>query len=174
MLKKLWNDPVWSRVIASVIFVVGATIVTYFRKTIGRFIKRILEFIFSTTAVPNWLIGLLCLLSLLAILIICAFIWDRFHPSQTKELAWSKYTSDIFFGLRWRWSYSIYSGISNLCSFCPDCDYQIYQYDSCCDSCGKRFDQPYESRDTIEGKVERLIQQKLRNGTWIKQNQHIG
>jgi len=174
ILKKLWNDSVWSKVIAGAILTVLAIIGTRLLNwwpTIGRFIKSIWGFILSTTAVPNWLLGILSLLSLSVIFIIFAIVWEQFHPSQTQELDWHTYTSDIFFGLRWRWRYSIYSGIYNLCSFCPNCDYQIYHYDSRCDSCGKILDQSYESQDALEDKVERLIQQKLRNGTWIEQNQ---
>jgi hypothetical protein len=122
---------------------------------------------------------------LLTILIICALVWGKFHPSQTKELAWRKYTSDTFLGLRWQWCYSNDGEIYDLYSFCPYCNFQIFPYnigafqfsnriEFRCDSCGMELGKFDESPRSLENKVKRFIQQKIRNGTWVKQNQHIG
>jgi hypothetical protein len=56
MLKKLWNDPVWSKVIAGVILsVIMAGLASFLNwwPTIGRFIKKVWEYIFSNTTIPN-------------------------------------------------------------------------------------------------------------------------
>ena len=48
MLKKLWRDPVWSKVIAGAILAIIGSCATYFWPTVKSFLK-------SSTAVPNWL-----------------------------------------------------------------------------------------------------------------------
>ena len=184
MLKKLWNDPVWSKVIAGVILAVLAVIGTYLLNwwsTIGRFIKRIWGFIFSTTVVPNWLLGILCLPFLLAILIICALVWDKFHPSHTRKPDWHTYTSDIFEGLRWRWNYRYDGETCDLYSYCPHCNLQINPDDSMiyltgqirfhCDGCGWELRRFSESERSLENLIKRLIHQRIGNGTLVKQNQ---
>jgi hypothetical protein len=179
---KVWNDPVWSKVIAGVILTVLAVIGTRLLNwwpTIGRFINSVWGFISSATVVPNWLLGLLCLLSLPMILLICVLVWSKFHPSQNKGPDWHTYTSDIFEGIRWRWHYS-YDAIGNLYPYCPKCNLQINPDDSMisltgqirfyCDGCNWKLRKLSESEGSLENKVKRLINQKISNGKWIEQN----
>jgi hypothetical protein len=107
------------------------------------------------------------------------------YRSKTDESV--KYTHDTFFGICWRWRYGI-DGIYNLCSFCPDCDIQIYASPKTppptqlprgvmihpvyppsesiiyqCNECewdGKEFD---ISESKIKDRVTLKIQQKLRS-----------
>jgi hypothetical protein len=98
--------------------------------------------------------------------------------SRFADRVWRGYTSDTFFACAGGWRYLDECGaILGLASFCPHCDFQVYpQNDSpfravdriaCrCDGCGREllaFDEPVAS---LAGRVERFIQQKLRNGTW--------
>lgn len=181
MIKKLWNDPVWSKVIAGVILTVCATIGAYFLNwlpIIWRCVENIWAFCLSRSVVPNWLFGLLTILALPAIIAAGAFVWAKIFPSQDTKPDWRVYTNDTFFGLRWRWSYFSDGAISNICSFCPHCDFQVFPYHAGvyrvierigfrCDSCGRDLGEFDISYNTLESKVERSIQQKLRNGTWV-------
>jgi hypothetical protein len=185
MVKKLWNDPVWSKVIAGVILTVVATIGAYFLDwwpSIGSFIWNCYKSIFFTTTTPNWLLGILCILSLPTIVIALALLWEKVHPKkQNDSHSWRSYTTDNYFGLRWRWKYYQDGGIYDVYTFCPHCDFQVFPYDASgyriidrigyqCDSCGRDLGQVDESRDSLENKVIRLIQQKLRTGLWPRQN----
>lgn len=185
MVKKLWNDPVWSKVIAGVILAAGATIGAYFLNwwpNIGRFIKKGYELAFLSTNVPNWLLGLMSILSLPVILIAAALIWEKIHPKETKKgPEWLSYRSDIYFNLRWRWNYFEDGNIFDLHTFCPHCDFQVFPHNASsfrmidrigfrCDSCGRNLGEMDESPDSLQNKVKRFIQQKLRNGFWARQN----
>lgn len=67
MLKKFWNDPVWSKVIAGTILAAGAVLGTYFLDwwpVIGHLLRVVYSFARSSTQVPNWILGVLGLLAL--------------------------------------------------------------------------------------------------------------
>lgn len=183
MVKKLWNDPVWSKVIAGVILAVGACIGSYFLNwwpRIGSFIRKAYEFIFFTTNVPNWLLGILVILCLPTIFIVLALLWERIHPKKQNDVSdWRSYKTDIYFGLRWRWKYFDDGGIYDAYTFCPHCDFQVFPYKASgyriidrigfhCDSCSRDLGEVDESQDSLENKVIRLIQQKLRTGSWCQ------
>ena len=184
MLKKLWNDPVWSKVIAGAILAVGTLLGTYFLDwwpTIGRFAKDAYNFALSPTSLLNWIIGVLGLLAAPTIIGLLAIIWQKIFPSSSSATDWRNYTTDKFFGLRWRWRYFGDGKIYDVHTFCPHCDFQIYAEDASayravdritfrCDSCSQRlgeFDEPFAS---LENKVKRFVQQKIRNGSWLVQS----
>jgi hypothetical protein len=92
--------------------------------------------------------------------------------AQTPD--WHSYTMDTFDGLVWRWRYNFFDHIYNFASFCPHCDIQVEprhnhylaQVVYYCDECNRplaRFDMSIEA---LHDKVGRLVEQKLRNGTW--------
>lgn len=181
MIKKLWNDPVWSKVIAGVILAAGATIVTYLLNwwpIIGQATRSSYNYAFHTSNISNWLLGLIVILSIPTILFVIALFWGKIHPQKTKNGPdWQSYRSDIYFGLRWRWEYFDDGTIHNLYTFCPNCDFQIYPHNASafrfidrigfhCDSCGKNLGELDDSSSSLENKVRRFIQQKIRTGSW--------
>lgn len=182
MLKKTWHDPVWSKVIAGAILALGATVATYFLDwwpAIGVFVSGSIAFALASTLTPNWLLLLLALLALPALVIIGALAWQGVSPSEPRSPSWHDYTADIFFGLRWRWNYGTGGRIDDAHTFCPHCDFQVYARDVSsfrvidhiafhCDSCGRNLGEFEESFDSLESKVKRFVQQKLRNGTWAE------
>ena len=181
MLKKFWNDPVWSKVIAGTILGAGALLGSYFLNwwpIIGSFATNAYDFAFLSTALPNWAIGFLGLLAAPTVVVVVVLTWRRIFPASSNIIDWKNYRTDNFFGLRWRWNYFDGGQIYEIHTFCPHCDFQVYAEDASayraidriafrCDSCGQRlgeFDEPYQ---TLEHKVKRFIQQKIRNGSWV-------
>lgn len=163
----------------------GAAFGSYFLNwwpSIGFFIRSGAKFAILTTNVPNWLFGLMSILSLLAVIISFVAVWIKMNPSESElEPDWRSYKSDIFFGLRWRWEYFDDGNIYDVYTFCPHCDFQVFPYNVStfrmvdrisfsCDSCKQNLCEIDESLESLENKVRRLIQQKVRNGLWIQQN----
>ena len=179
MIKSLWKDRVWSAVIAALVITVGGACGTYllgFWPRMATFGSDIWHFSARPTAVPNWLLVILGVATIPTLLLLAAGIWALFAKKTSNQPSWVTYTSDMFFGLRWRWRYTAGS-IAGLNTFCPHCDYQVFPYDASayqmveriafkCDSCRRDLGQFDESLQSIQSKVERFIQQKLRSGNW--------
>jgi hypothetical protein len=184
MLRKLWHDPVWSKVIAGVILTVGAGLGTYvldWWPAIGRFTTVAINFSLSSTLAPNWLLGVLSLVSIPTIIMAMVIAWVLLFPPQPNTLDCRSYTTDIFFGLRWRWTYASGMQILNKATCCPNCDYQVYadaasafsaidRISFHCENCGRNLGEFTESVASLENRVDRLIQLKIRNGSWVTEN----
>jgi hypothetical protein len=182
-IKTLWHDPVWSKVIAAMIIGLAATVGSYFLNlwpAIGAVLVGGLRFLLESTAVSNWVLLLLILLSLPLVVLIAIGIWHWLFATDKKQSSrnnWRLYTVDKFFGLRWRWKYLDDGTPYQLSTFCPDCDYQVYPEDVStyravdrigfnCESCRRLLGQFDESAPSLENKVARYIQQKVRTGKW--------
>ena len=183
LFTKLWHDPVWSKVIAGVILAVGATVATYFLNwwpVIGEFVSQCFTFALASTSTPNWLLFVLGLLALPVVIIFGVIVWEKIFPPHSTPPSWRSYTTDFFFGLRWRWTYGNMGELYNTHTFCPHCDYQVFAQDASpyrvidhiafhCESCDRHLGEFQESLASLESKTERFIQQKIRNGTWLTQ-----
>ncbi|MBD3676790.1 MAG: hypothetical protein HUJ27_00115 [Rhodobacteraceae bacterium] len=178
MLKKVWTDPVWSKVIATGIIAGVGVLIT----SLGGWwpeviiaINDIWLFLVATTTVPNWFLSLLVICSLLMLGVLLIGVWSLFRSESQPSDLWRTYREDYFFGLRWRWDYgSDASHIYLLTAFCPHCDLQVHpvdiarysgvnRYEYKCEDCNvnlKTFDMPIPQ---IEDKVIRQIQKKIRN-----------
>lgn len=185
MIKKVWNDPVWSKVIATAIVAVVGVVASFawgWWPPIGRTIAQAYDYLGSSTEVSNWLILVLALLALFAVAFISVLVWIRFAPTTADAPTWKDYTKDEFFGLKWRWRYRADDTIGDICTFCPICDFQVFPrparpypnnqgssitYD--CDGCGEHLADVAEDPNALENKVERSIQQKIRAGTWASE-----
>lgn len=180
MFKKIWDDPVWSKVIAGVILAIGAVITAYvldWWATIGRWANKGWGFLFESTSIVNWLFVVMAGCSLLVVLLAITFCWSALLGNEKNPTRnWRDYRTDNLFGLRWRWQYSGGSIVS-LYSCCPHCDYQVYAQDFSndrfdphirfiCDSCGQMLGDHRESLASVENKVGRFIDQKIRNDSW--------
>ena len=72
MLKRLWHDPVWSKVIAGLILSALTAVISYFLHwwpSIGNFFCGAFVGVMSRTSIPTWLFGMLSFLSLLFIVV---------------------------------------------------------------------------------------------------------
>ncbi len=174
MWKKIWNDPVWSKVIASAIIAgagFGLVVATGWWPTVLSWIKSFVLFLSSPSAIPNWIIILTALFLLLALRL---FI-KHFVKSLATQYSWLAYTTDNFMGLRWRWRY-IDNEISEPVVFCPHCDFQLIPKDISdfgpaltqfkCNNCNTSLQSIKHSYYEICQIVTRQIQLKIRNNSW--------
>ncbi|WP_397411143.1 hypothetical protein [Polaromonas sp.] len=179
MLKSIWKDPVWGAVIATGIATAVGAIGTYslgFWPAISAAAASAWQFLLASTQVRIWVLVVLALPVILLLFLIVIVIWGLWSNSSVNQPTWTTYTTDMFFGLRWRWRY-VDGSIDRLNTFCPHCDYQVFPQRASayevidriafkCDSCHQSVGTFDESYDQLQGKTERFIQQKLRNNTW--------
>ncbi len=179
MLKALWKDPVWSNVIAGALVAAIGAVVVYLSglwPDIAVWLPATWNWLYLATSVTNWLLLLLSLLAAASLLLLGLVAWIVFTDGKPLGPDWNSYTSDNFFGLRWRWRYSA-GKITDLNTYCPQCDYQVFPHNASsfkvierigfiCDVCSKPLEGFDGSYPEMESKVERLIQQKVRTGKW--------
>jgi hypothetical protein len=168
VLRKLWHDPVWSAVIAALIVAVllsmGAYFLNWWPTIIGSSMAAY-RFVWQSTPVWNWLLGVLGFIALLVVTRVTVAIWRR-------PPGWRTYREDILCDLVWRWTYDSGNRISTLHAYCRHCDLEIdpvpgpylaggpslYE----CDGCNRTnvtFAMPIEE---VHNKIRRLIAQKIR------------
>jgi hypothetical protein len=180
MIKKAWNDPVLSKVIASAIVGIALLLGSYllgFWPIFRTFIRSVVDYALSRTNVPNWIL-LILIISLFSWIVRFSMrLWYAFF-SVGEVGDWHSYTSDDLFGVHWRWNYNYHNEVSDLCGFCPACDLQVYP-DSLavfpgvryrCDDCGWTRDFPPSAE--VTDRVIREIHRKLRSGEWMTSVQH--
>ena len=179
MWERLWKDPVWSKVIAWGITAAIGGLGTYllgYWPVVGRAISAAWNFLFASSNVSNWVIALLILGTVPSVALLAALAKHVVRGERASTPNWTSYKTDYFLGLRWRWNYAG-GNIVKLHAFCPICDYQLFArnasgYDLIdrisfsCDSCNRALAEFDESETHLESKIERFIQQKVRNNTW--------
>jgi hypothetical protein len=95
-----------------------------------------------------------------------------------KEPEVKDYRRDEFEGLIWYWSWNYFDAIDNLYCCCPTCELQLIgklnyagyptspQLDFFCESCRGRKAVIEGDHNQVEQRIQRLIQQKIRTGSW--------
>jgi hypothetical protein len=181
ILKKLWNDPVWSKVIAAgIVGGLGIAYVSYknWWSAIWLGLTNVRAYLASPTPVRHWVFGTLLfgtlvavgLLIAIAVVVLQAKLGNYSGPDHLA------YNSDQFYGLKWVWRYD--EGRVELKGvMCLRCDFQVgpdstSRFDNRvrfhCDSCGQTVPVEGQSWDSLQSVVIRLVQQKLRNETYPK------
>ena len=181
MIKAIWKDPVWSKIIAAgmlgLITIIG-TYLTGVWPVIVKWIIHAWNFITSNTSTPNWLLGLMTILCVLFIFLVLVNIKDRFSQSKP-VITYRSYTKDNFEGLLWSWDY-FGNRIDQLQSLCPECHYEILPqvassyypgplYDYSCEECGYTAGTKEGYPDDLNQKIELKIQKNVRTGQWKEQ-----
>jgi hypothetical protein len=186
LLKVIWKDAVWSKVISSAIIGAGAallTAITYLNLwakisdllgSAQNVLINFWTFVFLQTSIPNWLFGALILnlvLTIIRFAKIIVFSKDQVTPTTLTEL---DYTEDQFYQITWRWKYNS-NRLPELSPFCSHCDYRVFPklhgtynesilfYCENCFSNLQRFEKSYEQ---IERDVILKIDYNLRTGKW--------
>ena len=181
MLKSLWKDPVWSKVISAGILAACSVIGAYLLD-LWPFIGGWLTSLWRTAGQPNqfanWVLWVLGLLAIPSMILVSALIWTTLRPEQqTGDNNWRSYLEDHFLGLHWRWNYFPSGRLEDPIPFCPHCDYQVFPHNASqfravdrigfhCDSCDRDLPTFEEAFDTLQSKIRRFIEQKIRTGAW--------
>ena len=175
----MWKDPVWSKVIAAGILAVcaavGASLLDLW-PAIGRTLKSAWEYAISPSGLPNWVVWILALALVPTLIILCVLLWQAVFPGKT-EPDWRSYKQDDFLGLRWRWNYLATGTIEDPAPFCPHCEYRVFPHRASgytavdrigfhCDSCGRNLPEFEELFESLQSKVSRFIEQRIRTGMW--------
>lgn len=181
-LRKFSQHPVWSNAIGGII---AATVIALagfvYRKSWWPAVRRgasaAREYLLAESSLPHWVVGLLALGDVLFVVLVAGLVVIALQAKNQNQNPpdWLSYTSDNFYGLNWVWAYEgrevLLKGV--LCQ----CGYQVgpdstSMFDSSvrfhCDSCGRTVPVEGQSWDSLQSVVMRLIQQKLRNGTYAK------
>jgi hypothetical protein len=177
------SHPIRSSVISGLIL---AGVISLFSLTPGgwafawNILKMVWNWLIGDQPVRGWVLVLLiaCAAAVLVILVLIAWSWIT--GSKDLPMDWKAHTEDEFFGLKWRWRYGK-SGIYGVVCFCPVCDQQLYPQNRSsfrvvdrigftCDHCGRDLGEFDMNWDTLQDKVTRSVQRKIRTGEWSKSN----
>jgi hypothetical protein len=197
MFKKVWHDPVWSKVISGLILSALAwagihfgwwTVVSKVARSAARWVFALLT---GTSPIPHWLIGLAGFMVLLAFVILGLAVAATHSGSESAFARiippppWLSYTTDTFYKVRWRWTYRAGGEMTVPVCFCPRCDCQLVAHNRgrvpgmdttafhcpACDGYIHEVDKPI---DYIEQTVALFIQKKIRNNTWAGRDSTAG
>ena len=138
-------------------------------------VKIIFQFLISSSQLPNYIIVLLSIISLLSIIAIFIKIEKGFRKKDVTKV--EGYTHDIILGLKWQWSRIINKfPSSDLWCFCPECnnrlvnvknvDYQrgIVSTVFHCEHCGFISETLPGDLDNVKERISREIERKINTG----------
>lgn len=178
VVKRIWNDPVWSKVIAAAVIGAAAIVGSYLLgwwPIIKDFFQSIISFALSRSSIPNWVLCILLFSIICWLVFIVVRVWQALL-TETGIQDWDTYVSDNFFGIRWRWRYGQDYDVRHLLPFCPVCDLQVHPHEIMvfpgarsiyrCDRCNQLLAQIDMSWDELQDRVVREIHRKIRAETW--------
>jgi len=166
MFKKnwIWNDPVWSKVIAAVIFAVITIIATTISAKVNDISFTEAWNKFWTLKVELWLLALVTVVLFLLFVLI-----------KRKKMNFLNYTQGTWRNTKWQWAWkkdpqTKKYRIFNLNTLCPKCQKGLftspgfYSREYKCAQCGytvpmQSFDKPYS--DEILGEIYKHISEKF-------------
>jgi hypothetical protein len=183
-LTKLSQHPVWSNAIGGIIAAAAIALAGFaYRKNwwpaVRRGVSAARAYLLTESSLPHWAVGLLALgvVLLVALSVGVVVIASQAKGQNQNAPDWLSYTKDSFYGLNWVWTYE--GRAPRLTAvLCSRCGFQVFSdstsmFDSSvrfhCDSCGQTVPVQGQSWDSLQSVVMRLIQQKLRNKTYPKQ-----
>jgi hypothetical protein len=177
------DHPIRNKIIASVVAgLILSTLAYVFYaapdvfRWIGGALSSIWNHLTSSLSIPYWLLWLLLILSTATVIRVFRSLSKR---DEINEPTFRMYTQDYFEGVTWRWSYDVYDRLTDLSSYCPNCDallvhmkepFQLGPASSVrfyCEHCEQvRAEIKGGGRNYAESKIQRLIDRKIRSGEW--------
>jgi len=184
MIKALWNDPVWSKVIATVLIGVFTLIGTLLLGLWPLLISALLgawNWIISDIKLPLWFFMLLLGAAGFLFLAIFSNALENYRLKHKDTPPWKDYTSEHFFGARFEWQWSHNNTPKNLLPLCLQCDAIMTKYDTSaymvsptlqliCENCGYKGVEIEGTETDLNRKI--LIQVELRMRQLNKGHQH--
>lgn len=168
-IKKIWTDPVWSKVIATAVLGVPALFFAY-KSDLEKYLDIALSFVGTEIAISR---GLFCFFALLTVLVIAVAVQRLFAKSSLPLEPWRSYVDDSFFGLNWHWEYSEKGAVKLIGAYCIQCNYQVLpelmgayravaRVGYHCDSCEQTVTTDEDSIANVESKVRRYVDRNRR------------
>jgi hypothetical protein len=175
-IKKVWTDPVWSKVIATFIcFAVpaaGLYALVHWWGAVSVFTGRAWNYVTADALIPRWV---LCALYVLVAILAARSLQALLPRPKAPERTWRDYTEDEFHFIQWRWKLDASGHPKIIKPFCCACDLELdidgdnhslvphTVYACACGKTNMPFNaRPYEVRD----RIIKLIERKIRNGEW--------
>ena len=171
LIKKIWHDPVMSKIVASVLLLVIGVVWTIFAgwwSAIHSALSKAWVWLFLITPTVNWLLVLLSLAAAVLTVLLLQFLYYRFFDKKGNAF---DYRTDEFFNVKWRWDWA-HGRLSNLTAYCPACDFEVFfdnsAYDIAktsaifCEDCNSLLHQFEQSVDEVESRVSRMILRNVR------------
>jgi hypothetical protein len=173
-LKKVWIDPVWSKVLGAIILALISGIVEFFTKVkpltcIFNLLKQFIIIFAYKITIPIW--GLI-LIALPTIFFIVIFIIILISKPPPRLISWQDYKMDNIDGIKWVWSW-YRNDVSDLIALCPVCMCELeskqHPYklgtDLYCQKCDKYIDLN-TSMNEFKEKVKKEIRRRVRTGEY--------
>ncbi len=173
IVKRIWHDPVWSKVIAGAVIalftgLIGNNLGVW--PAVKSYFWSIIDFELRRASIPNGII-IIGVIPLVFSLYVIAKILRFWRQSED----WHDYTSDEYENLRWVWKWSSSEDykISELKIFCPSCRLEIHgspnegfpneaQY--YCDNCRKALRLIGKSPQDVADQAIREFERRARTG----------
>jgi hypothetical protein len=140
-----WLAPGQAKVVAAAIII--ALAVGYFIglwSLLGEWLSALWHLLAGETLVPNWLVGIFAICSL----IVAGLLGASLRPTRRRlERPYQIHAQDNFFNIKWRWSYDEGGSVRQLTPYCRHCDHllvlknvgagrPIDRYECRCEHCG--------------------------------------
>src|SRR4051812_33847885 len=129
LVKRIWNDAVWSKVIAAAIVATVITYATYLLNwwdNIWTATKAGFSFLVATSPIWNGAIALVITLFLLQTAVLIR-IFQVLRAEEKPD--WRDYARDTFYGGDFRWRFTGSGGdLTELHCCCPECQYQVFAH----------------------------------------------
>jgi hypothetical protein len=174
VLKKVWNDPVGSKLIAAaIIAAVGGWVAYHWSNVWLPALQRVAAaawaFLLAKSLLSHWAVGLLLLGDVLFLVLLAWVVLIATQAGKEKPPEYLSYTSDNFYGLKWVWKYEgmVPRILAALCS----CGFQVNPDDNSifasslrfhCENCRRTIPVEGHSWGSLQDAVMRHIQLRLR------------
>jgi hypothetical protein len=158
-------------VVALFVAVIGGLIVEWakdfpFLHSAGAAVTRAVSWVGQSVLIRRWQLGALLLITAA---VIGGTIWLLMRRLYHED--WTDYRSDVFLGIKWRWSFA-FGDVINLVPYCTKCDFEMRFYNAAvfaavprtglqCDDCGHQLLIEGNSAALLE-RVEKLIHRNVR------------
>ena len=121
---------------------------------------------------PGWVLIAVSTLAIMGLVAIAKSWGNAEERGRARSLVQvMHYTTDTFYGVKWRWSYADGGEITNLAMFCPECDIQLSSCNpphvrnvNTCGRCGAKCLDPEMATPSACNNVPLEIQRKMRAG----------
>lgn len=168
MIKKIWNDPVWSKVISAVIIAIGTIVITTIFAKVNNTSFTEAWNRFWTFKIELWCLALVGIIIFLFLILI--------KRKSNKERKFLNYTQGIWSNTKWQWAWKYDPKTKkyhmfNLYTLCPKCQkgvftaQSIYSREYNCVQCG--FTMPTQfynkpSYSQIVGEINKYISENYK------------